>query len=79
MHKQECVHVHGLLVEVAGYLIERDAMEPVALARYEGLGTRPTSIHESKQDHKAAILVLGRAIEAAIERPDGESPDQLPG
>lgn len=53
MKKQAFIHLHGLLVEVDNYM-DTETSTP----EYDGLGTKPTSIHESKTDHKEAVLTL---------------------
>lgn len=75
MHKQGCVHVHGLLVEIALYLIDQDDMSAEMLTEYRGLGTRSLSVHESKEDHRDAIRVLATAIETSLEPAADGRPD----
>lgn len=77
MRKQECVHLHALLVEVTRYLVERDELEAETLARYDHFGTRPSSIHESKQDHRQAIALLVSALDREADSPVGRAPDHL--
>ena len=57
MKKQELIHLHGLLAEVHTQIEEWDDDE-VPLTAYNELGVRPTSIHKSKTDHKAAVFAL---------------------
>ncbi|SIR08181.1 hypothetical protein SAMN05421858_1351 [Haladaptatus litoreus] len=61
MKKQELIHLHGLLAEVGNHFEEKTG-EPITLDEYESLGVRPTSIHRSKTDHKAAVFALSNAI-----------------
>ena len=61
MKKQELIHLHGLLAEVGNYYEEEHSTE-VNLDDYESLGVRPTSIHKSKTDHKAAVFAMAKAI-----------------
>jgi hypothetical protein len=67
MRKQEYIHIHALLVEVTRYLIENEAMSAETLSAYDALGTRPTSIHKSKQNHREAIMVLSSAIKPCLK------------
>jgi hypothetical protein len=69
MKKQELIHLHGLLEEVTEFCT---AQSGTAIDRehYQSLGTRPTSIHRSKGDHKDAVFALTGAL---IEELDGES------
>jgi len=61
MKKQELIHLHGLLAEVSGqYDTWSDG--DIDLEEYESLGIRPTSIHKSKTDHKAAVFALAGGI-----------------
>ncbi|MFC4550948.1 MULTISPECIES: UPF0058 family protein [Halorussus] len=61
MKKQELIHLHGLLAEVGNYY-EAECNSAVNLDEYESLGVRPTSIHKSKTDHKAAVFAMAKAI-----------------
>ena len=61
MKKQELIHLHGLLAEVSNQCAAWDDCE-IELDEYEALGIRPTSIHKSKTDHKAAVFALAGGI-----------------
>jgi hypothetical protein len=61
MKKQELIHLHGLLAEVRNHYEQRTG-DDVAATEYETLGVRPTSIHKSKTDHKAAVFALADGI-----------------
>ena len=65
MKKQELIHLHGLLAEVSNHY-EAQHDDRIELDEYESLGIRPTSIHKSKTDHKAAVFALGNGITSAI-------------
>ena len=67
MKKQELIHLHGLLAEVCKH---HEARTGTALEYegYESLGVRPTSIHKSKTDHKAAVSALADGITEEMER-----------
>ena len=67
MKKQELIHLHGLLAEVCEHY-EQMAECEVEHARYSELGIRPTSIHKSKTDHKAAVFALADGITEEMER-----------
>jgi len=75
MKKQELIHLHGLLAEVGNYYEECEADE-ISLDDYEDLGVRPTSIHKSKTDHKAAVFALAGGITSAME--DTEEQEAVP-
>ena len=61
MKKQELIHLHGLLAEVCNNYEGRTG-QTVEREEYESLGVRPTSIHKSKTDHKAAVFALANGI-----------------
>lgn len=61
MKKQELIHLHGLLAEVRNHY-EELADTDVDHEKYTSLGVRPTSIHKSKTDHKAAVFALADGI-----------------
>ncbi|MGB9965472.1 UPF0058 family protein [Halobacterium sp. CBA1126] len=69
MKKQELIHLHGLLAEVGNYYEECEA-DQISLDEYEDLGVRPTSIHKSKTDHKAAVFALAGGITSAMDEPE---------
>lgn len=71
MKKQELIHLHGLLAEVSNDFEAYDESE-LALEEYEELGVRPTSIHKSKTDHKAAVFALARGITTGMHDTDTE-------
>lgn len=65
MKKQELIHLHGLLAEVSNfYEVMED--EDVSHDEYEELGVRPTSIHKSKTEHKAAVFALAKGVTSAM-------------
>ena len=61
MKKQELIHLHGLLAEVSNHY-EAQNSASIDFGKYDSLGVRPTSIHKSKTDHKAAVFALANAI-----------------
>ncbi|RQG90360.1 metal-binding protein [Natrarchaeobius halalkaliphilus] len=61
MKKQELIHLHGLLAEVSNQCAEWNNCQ-IDLEEYESLGIRPTSIHKSKTDHKAAVFAIAGGI-----------------
>lgn len=66
MKKQELIHLHGLLAEVRNHYEQSEGTE-VDDEHYRELGVRPTSIHKSKTDHKAAVFALADGITAEME------------
>ncbi|MDL5360883.1 UPF0058 family protein [Halalkalicoccus sp. NIPERK01] len=71
MKKQELIHLHGLLAEVSNHY-EQNAGTP-DFEEYESLGVRPTSIHKSKTDHKAAVFALATGITGDISAESQET------
>ena len=71
MKKQELIHLHGLLAEVRSECEARN--EGLDLTEYEELGVKPTSIHRSKTDHKAAVFKLADGITSSVEESQRES------
>ncbi len=71
MKKQELIHLHGLLAEVRDQCEawEDDALD---LDDYNQMGVRPTSIHKSKTDHKAAVFELAKGITGAMGESEQE-------
>jgi len=66
MKKQELIHLHGLLSEVRAQCEEWQSDE-LDLEEYNTLGVRPTSIHKSKTDHKAAVFKLAKGITGSMD------------
>ncbi|MFC7079961.1 UPF0058 family protein [Halorussus caseinilyticus] len=71
MKKQELIHLHGLLAEVGNYFEEENSTE-VDLSEYDSLGVRPTSIHKSKTDHKAAVFAMAKAITSEMHEAEAD-------
>ena len=71
MKKQELIHLHGLLAEVHTQVEAWENTE-VDTPSYDELGVRPTSIHKSKTDHKAAVFELATGITAAMNEQETE-------
>ena len=65
MKKQELIHLHGLLAEVSAHCKSTDDVS-IDLEDYRALGIRPTSIHQSKTDHKRAVFALADGITTSL-------------
>jgi len=61
MKKQELIHLHSLLAQVQHHY-EVDTGSDVEHDEYADLGVKPTSIHKSKTDHKAAVFALADGL-----------------
>jgi hypothetical protein len=72
MKKQELIHLHGLLAQVQNHY-EAESGSTVEHDEYAELGVKPTSIHKSKTDHKAAVFAIADGITSAMTD-DGKEP-----
>lgn len=78
--KQEYIHLHGLLKEVADYAEEEldtpyEELEDIEKYQiYEELGVKPTAIHKNKSDHQQALFLLADSITDFL---DGENEVQI--
>ncbi|WP_255193139.1 UPF0058 family protein [Natronobeatus ordinarius] len=72
MKKQELIHLHGLLAEVSNQCAEWEDCQ-IDLEEYESLGIRPTSIHKSKTDHKAAVFALAGGVTQFMHESETEA------
>jgi hypothetical protein len=66
MKKQELIHLHGLLAQVQDHY-ENHTGNTVDHDEYTDQGVRPTSIHKSKTDHKAAVFALADGLTSELE------------
>ena len=67
MRKQEYIHAHALLEEVAHHLTDHEDMPTEIRRGYDALETQPWSVHASKQDHHEAVMALATAIGTWVE------------
>jgi hypothetical protein len=72
MKKQELIHLHGLLAEVSAHCTSSDHVS-IDLESYRDLGIRPTSIHQSKTDHKQAVFALAEGITSGLAEEEREA------
>ncbi len=71
MKKQELIHLHGLLAEISTEF-EDHSGKTLPMDEYETLGVRPTSIHRSKTEHKAAVFALADCITESMSETAAE-------
>ena len=71
MKKQELIHLHGLLAQVQNHY-EKETGDDVQHDEYTELGVKPTSIHKSKTDHKAAVFALAQGITSEMHTEEKE-------
>lgn len=71
MKKQELIHLHGLLAQVQNHYEQESGCE-VEHDEYAELGVKPTSIHKSKTDHKAAVFAIAKGITSEMTTEEKE-------
>jgi len=71
MKKQELIHLHGLLAQVQNHYEAQSGSE-VEHDEYAELGVKPTSIHKSKTDHKAAVFAIADGITSEMTSEEKE-------
>lgn len=60
MKKQELIHMHALLVEIADQLPATESATDVPA--YRSISVRPASLHRPKSDHQHAVMALARGL-----------------
>jgi hypothetical protein len=76
MKKQELIHLHTLLAEVANYC--QDEGIPLDLSAYRAQDTRPMAISHAKDDHEVAVLALAGGTASSLDRRADEKGDVVP-
>lgn len=77
MRKQEYLHVHALLLEVAVQLADDGAISTQVVDHHDGRAVGPNAVHAAKSDHHAAVMALSASLATAIEESPAE-PAQPP-
>lgn len=72
MKKQELIHLHSLLAQTGDHYESRTG-DTIDRERYAAIGTRPTSIHNSKGKHKDAVFALIEDITSEMEGDESEA------
>ncbi len=62
MRKNELLHMHSLLVQVAEEYIRRGVATPADFEEYHRLGVTPMALRESRTTHETAVRTLARAL-----------------
>jgi hypothetical protein len=76
MRKNELIHLHSLLREVrTEYAADAD---DDAFDEYESLGVAPTHVHESKDNHREAVLTLSAQLADELSKRGKYSDDGSP-
>ena len=76
--KQDYIHLHGLLSEVADYVdreVYGDLEEVEKYQQYLGKDVKPTSIHMKKADHRESVFLLAESINKFLDG-EGQSIEQ---
>lgn len=72
MQKKELVHLHGLLVEIARFLVDQGEISADIWNEYEALDINAFAIHAKKSDHEEAVLLLATGLGRELERSTDE-------
>ncbi|WP_192918534.1 UPF0058 family protein [Salinigranum salinum] len=62
MNKNELVHLHALLAQVAEEYADEGLATRDDFAAYHELGTTPMALRRSRADHEAATRALARTL-----------------
>lgn len=77
MRKQELVHLHALLAEIANYW-ESEGV-PLELSEYHAQDTHPMAITRPKDDHETAVLALADDLAGSVtQEPTADSGEVPP-
>lgn len=75
MKKQELIHLHTLLAEVATYCQEQG--QTFDLSSYHEQDIHPMAISEAKADHEAAVLALADGLAGSLKDATAEESDSV--
>ncbi|MFC7203744.1 UPF0058 family protein [Haloferax namakaokahaiae] len=79
MKKNELIHLHTLLVEIANDFIDRGVATPADLAAYNRLGIGPMALRACRADHEVAVRTLTTALAVCAVRDRGHDTARVPG
>lgn len=68
MKKNELIHLHTLLTQIAERFIERGVATPADFEPYTALGVTPMALRESRDRHEEAVLLLTRILADCAQR-----------
>lgn len=68
MKKNELIHLHTLLVQVAEEYVESGVATPADLEPYAALGVTPMALRESRDRHEEAVSLLARILADCAKR-----------
>lgn len=78
MKKNELIHLHTLLVEIAEDFIQRGVATPDDLAAYNRLDIGPMALRACRADHEVAVRTLSTALAVCVARDLGRDPAEVP-
>ncbi|WP_248896760.1 UPF0058 family protein [Haloplanus halobius] len=67
MQKNECMHLHRLLVLVLEHAYEQNDVPRSAFERYRDRHVKPSSAHRSKQHHAEAVAELASTLAETVD------------
>ncbi|WP_410764826.1 UPF0058 family protein [Haloferax sp. DFSO60] len=79
MKKNELIHLHTLLVEIASDYIERGVATPEDLVAYNRLEIGPMALRACRADHEIAVRTLTTALAVCAARDLGYDTTMVPG
>lgn len=74
MKKNELVHFHTLLAQVAEEFVARGDAAPSDFAAYERLKVSPLALRASRAEHEVAVRTLARVLAERVDAALGERP-----
>ncbi|WP_416839556.1 UPF0058 family protein [Haloferax sp. DFSO52] len=79
MRKNELIHLHTLLVEIAGDFLERGIATRDDLEPYHRLNIGPMALRSCRDDHELAVRTLSTALAVCAARDLGRETSTIPG
>ena len=76
MKKNELVHLHALLARVAADYRERGLVTDADLEPYRAVGVGPSSLTESRSEHRRAVRALLSILAAHSDTDSDATPDE---
>ncbi|WP_396612801.1 UPF0058 family protein [Haloferax sp. S1W] len=79
MKKNELIHMHTLLVEIATDFLERGVATPDDLDAYNHLEIGPMALRSCRADHELAVRTLTTALATCAAHNIGQDTAAVPG
>ncbi|POG54792.1 UPF0058 family protein [Haloferax marisrubri] len=79
MKKNELIHVHTLLVEIASDYRDRGVLTSADLEPYHQLGIGPMALRDCRADHERAVRTLMTVLAVCAARDLDRDADAVPG